>query len=180
MRGKYADYSRSMVPSSGVGLSSSGADTTKGRPEYTGAPTPATPVKNVATLLTDVRFSPAGGVEGASGKTAGIGNGQDGAGGWTDSRAEPCLPPCLPHGVADCPICLAEAEKIVDERLAASNPSNDPEVKRLRLVLERIAENAEDWHGPPPDMGHVRALKVISTWARAALAESNPSSRPRL
>lgn len=39
-----------------------------------------------------------------------------------------------------------------------------------REALRAIAENAEAWHGPPPDMGHVRALAVIATTARGALA----------
>lgn len=39
-----------------------------------------------------------------------------------------------------------------------------------REALERIAENAESWHGPPPDCGHVRALNVIAATARAVLA----------
>jgi hypothetical protein len=36
-----------------------------------------------------------------------------------DPRLEGRLPPCLPHETIDCPICLAEAEAIVDEFLAA-------------------------------------------------------------
>jgi hypothetical protein len=52
-------------------------------------------------------------------------------------------------------------------------------VERLREQLERIADNAESWHGylPPdnaPGAGHVRALAVIATWARAALAAAAP------
>jgi ribosomal protein L32E len=48
--------------------------------------------------------------------------------------------------------------------------------QRLREQVERIALNAESWHGylPPdnaPGAGHVRALGVIATWARAALVD---------
>jgi hypothetical protein len=36
-------------------------------------------------------------------------------------------------------------------------------------VLTKIKANAEDWHGPEPDMGHVRALAVIAQWCNEAL-----------
>jgi hypothetical protein len=51
---------------------------------------------------------------------------------------DPRLPPCIPHGVADCPICLAEAERIVDERLADSNPSS-----RLHARCTQCGRGAE-------------------------------------
>lgn len=44
-------------------------------------------------------------------------------------------------------------------------------VANLSYTLGRIVENAEAWHGPPPDdSGHVRALAVIAGWGRAELA----------
>lgn len=44
-------------------------------------------------------------------------------------------------------------------------------------TLWRIANNAEAWHGPPePETGHVRALRVIGEWARAALAAAAPAT----
>jgi hypothetical protein len=52
------------------------------------------------------------------------------------------------------------------------------ENKRLRETLERIALNGEAWHGPEPDLGHVRALKVIAATARNALAEVPPEEHP--
>jgi hypothetical protein len=49
------------------------------------------------------------------------------------------------------------------ERLAA-------DAERLRDALDQIAENAEAWHGPPPEnSGHVRSLAVIAKTARAVL-----------
>jgi hypothetical protein len=51
------------------------------------------------------------------------------------------------------------------------------ENQRLRDTLERIALNGEDWHGPEPDMGHVRALKVIAATARDALV-APPEEKP--
>jgi hypothetical protein len=51
------------------------------------------------------------------------------------------------------------------------------ENQRLREVLERIALNGEAWHGPEPDPGHVRALKVIAATARDVLAGAPPKVR---
>jgi hypothetical protein len=54
-------------------------------------------------------------------------------------------------------------------------------VERLREQIERIASNAESWHGylpadeHSPGAGHVRALAVIATWARDALVDEPPA-----
>lgn len=53
-------------------------------------------------------------------------------------------------------------------------------VVQLRQALERVRENARAWHGPQPDMGHVRALAVIATWCDAALEGPAPATEPPL
>lgn len=42
-------------------------------------------------------------------------------------------------------------------------------VQTLEQALGRIQLNAVSWHGPPPDLGHVRALAVIAQWAEEAI-----------
>lgn len=43
--------------------------------------------------------------------------------------------------------------------------------RELTQALERIAANAEDWHGPEGlESGHAKALAVVGGWAREALA----------
>jgi murein tripeptide amidase MpaA len=44
------------------------------------------------------------------------------------------------------------------------------EIQRLRDALERIAENAEAWHGPhEPGNRFQGALSVVGEWSREAL-----------
>jgi len=38
-------------------------------------------------------------------------------------------------------------------------------------ALTRIGDNTRSWHGPHPDMGHVRALGVIEVWTVDALTK---------
>lgn len=53
----------------------------------------------------------------------------------------------------------------------------EAELRAAREALRALAENAEAWHGPPPDMGHVRALGVIGRHARAVLAGGDNAER---
>ena len=62
----------------------------------------------------------------------------------------------------------------MSEKMAASNGrayKAEAALQAAQEALRCIAENAESWHGPEPDRGHVRALKVIAEWARAVLVE---------
>jgi hypothetical protein len=50
-------------------------------------------------------------------------------------------------------------------------------VEALTKTLREVRDNARSWHGPEPDMGHVRALAVIAEWCDEALAavEATPA-----
>jgi hypothetical protein len=68
-----------------------------------------------------------------------------------------------------------QAAKVSEDGLALCRERKEAAEDKFRALtaaLEGIAANAEDWHGPPPDMGHVRALAVIATTARSALDQA--------
>ena len=45
-----------------------------------------------------------------------------------------------------------------------------PQIVAMAKAMEQVNANAKSWHGPEPDMGHVRALAVIAEQTDAALA----------
>jgi hypothetical protein len=69
---------------------------------------------------------------------------------------------------------LSEANRALQRSAVANRDGRkraEAKAEKLAWRMRRIKANAEDWHGPPQDIGQERALAVVAEWATRALDE---------